>query len=32
MIKVNVKKVQKGKAQDFFLQDNDTVRVGVWFF
>ncbi len=31
-IQVNVKKIQKGKEQDFFLQNNDTIRVGVWFF
>ncbi len=31
-IKVNVKKIQRGKANDVFLQNNDTVRVAVWFF
>lgn len=31
-IAVNVKKVQKGKAEDVLLQRNDTVVVGEWFF
>ena len=31
-IKVNVKKIQRGKANDVFLQNNDTARVSVWFF
>ncbi len=31
-IQVNLKKIQKGKDQDLFLQNNDTIRVGVWFF
>lgn len=31
-IRVSVKKIQRGKANDIFLQNNDTVRVAVWFF
>ncbi len=30
--KVNVSRIQKGKADDVVLQKNDTVVVGEWFF
>lgn len=31
-IKLNVKAIQRGKKDDFVLQENDTVVVGEWFF
>ena len=31
-IRVDLKKIQKGTAQDLLLQRNDTVVVGEWFF
>ena len=31
-IKLDVKAIQRGKQDDFVLQENDTVVVGEWFF
>ncbi len=31
-IRVNIKAIQRGKAEDLVLQKNDTVVVGEWFF
>ena len=31
-IRINVKAIQRGKKEDFVLQENDTLVVGEWFF